>query len=94
MILTGKKTVTCRLFDDKDFKIGDELELVNKETMEKFANAVVVGIREKRLGDIEGQDFEGHETYESREDMFREMVKNYGDKGGDTLVKIVEFNLS
>ena len=95
MIMSGKKTVTWRLFDDKDLTIGDELEFVNKGTMEKFANAIIVGIRKKRLGDIEGKDFEGHETYESRDDMFKEMVKNYGEKiNGDTIVKIVEFKLA
>ena len=95
LILSGKKTVTWRLFDDKDLTVGDELEFVNKGTMKKFANAVIVSIRKKRLGDIEGRDFEGHETYESREDMFQEMIKNYGDKvNGDTTVKIVEFKLS
>jgi hypothetical protein len=94
LILTGKKTVTWRLLDDKNLTVGDELEFVNKGTMEKFASAVIVGIREKRLGDIAGDDFEGHETYESRDDMFKEMVKNYGDKiNGDTIVKIVEFKL-
>jgi hypothetical protein len=94
LILSGKKTVTWRLFDDKDLTVGDELELVNKETMIKFANAVIVGIHKKRLGDIGGGDFEGHETYESRDDMFKEMIKNYGDKvNGDTIVKIIEFRL-
>jgi len=94
LILSGKKTVTWRLFDDKDLTVGDELELVNKETMKKFANAVIVGIRKKRLGDIEGKDFEGHETYESRDAMFQEMIRNYGDKvNGDSIVKIVEFKL-
>jgi hypothetical protein len=95
LILSGKKNVTWRLFDDKDLTVGDELEFVNKGTMEKFANAIIVGIRAKRLGDIGGSDFEGHETYESRDDMFKEMAKNYGDKiTGDTLVKIVEFKLA
>ncbi len=94
-ILAGTKNVTWRMFDDKNLTVGDELEFVNKETMEKFANAVIVGIRQKRLGDIGGSDFEGHETYESRDDMFKEMIKNYGDRiNGDTIVKIVEFKLA
>jgi hypothetical protein len=94
IILSGQKTVTWRLFDDKNLTVGDELEFVNKATLEKFADAVIVGIREKRLGDIEGRDFEGHETYESRDGMIKEMMSNYGDKiTGDTMVKIIEFKL-
>jgi hypothetical protein len=28
-IVTGSKTVTWRLFDDKDLQVGDELELID-----------------------------------------------------------------
>jgi len=93
-IMSREKTVTWRLYDDKNLTVGDELEFINRETLQKFAAAVIVSIREKRLGDIEGRDFEGHETYESREDMFKELINNYGDKvNGDTTVKLVEFKL-
>lgn len=93
-ILSGQKTATWRLFDDKNLAIGDELEFVNRETMEKFADAEIIGLYEKPLRTIEGRDFEGHETYESRDDMIREMIQFYGDKvTGDTMVKIVRFKL-
>ncbi len=35
-ILSGEKTVTWRLFDDKDLQEGDRIELVNWNTGETF----------------------------------------------------------
>jgi hypothetical protein len=94
LILKGEKTVTWRLFDDKDLKVGDELELVNKEIMQKFAEAKIVGVREKKLGEIKEGDYEGHEKYESMEAMIGEFKKFYGDRvDNNTLVKIIEFKL-
>jgi hypothetical protein len=46
-ILTGRKTVTWRLFDDKDLKVGDKIELLYWETKEKFADAEIIEVREK-----------------------------------------------
>ena len=40
-VLSGEKDSTWRLFDDKDLKEGDELSLVNKDTMEEFGKAVI-----------------------------------------------------
>ena len=34
-ILTGTKTSTWRLFDDKNLTVGDELTFVNKQTLER-----------------------------------------------------------
>ena len=31
-IITGTKTSTWRLFDDKDLTVGDELQFINKES--------------------------------------------------------------
>ena len=93
-IVAGRKNSTWRLFDDKDLKAGDELELVNKETLEKFADAEIVNIREKKLGEIEQSDYEGHEQYLDKEKMVESFKKYYGDRVNlDTAVKIVEFKI-
>jgi hypothetical protein len=39
LILSGEKTSTWRLFDDKDLQVGDELEFINKNTNTTFASA-------------------------------------------------------
>lgn len=93
-IIAGRKTVTWRLFDDKDLKVGDELKLIDWESGEKFAYAETIKIREKRLGEIEEKDFEGHEKFRSKEEMLETYRKYYGDKvDWDTIVKIIEFKL-
>lgn len=93
-ILAGRKTATWRLFDEKSLKVGDRVELLYWETKEKFADAEIVQVREKRLGDIKDEDFEGHEKFESKEKMLETYRKYYGDKvDWDVVVKIIEFKL-
>jgi len=93
-ILAGRKTITWRLFDDKDLKLGDKIELLYWETKEKFADAEIIEVREKKLGEIEEKDFEGHEKFENREEMLETYRKYYGDKvDWNTAVKIIKFKL-
>lgn len=93
-ILAGRKTITWRLFDDKDLKLGDKVELLYWETKEKFADAEIIEVREKKLGEIEEKDFEGHEKFENREEMLETYRKYYGDKvDWNTAVKIIKFKL-
>lgn len=92
--LEGRKTVTWRLFDDKDLKTGDLVGLIVWETKEKFAEAKITNIREKELGKIEEQDFEGHEKFKSREEMMETYKKYYGDRvTPESIVKIISFKI-
>ena len=59
-ILSGAKTATWRLFDDKALSRGDKLEFINQESGEKFADAEISNIKEKELGLIVDEDFIGH----------------------------------
>ncbi|MBI2637933.1 MAG: ASCH domain-containing protein [Candidatus Sungbacteria bacterium] len=94
-ILSGEKTSTWRLFDDKDLKEGDELLLIDKETDENFAEAEIVSVKEKKISDIEGADYEGHEMYMNKEKMYKALQGYYGKEvGPDTLVKIIIFRLT
>lgn len=61
-ILNGSKNVTWRLFDDKNLSVGDRIQLITWENKEIFAEAVIIGVTEKKLNDIEEKDFEGHEN--------------------------------
>jgi hypothetical protein len=95
LVLSGEKTSTFRLFDDKDLKVEDRLSLVNKETSEEFAQAVIIKVKEKKLKDLEESDFEGHEKFESEAKMYEAYRLYYGDKvTPDTVVKIVDFKLT
>lgn len=94
LVLSGSKTATWRLFDDKHLQVGDELSLVNQKTGEEFTQAKVVSIKEKELGVVTEADFNGHERYESREKMFEMYRSYYGDKVNEkTVVKMIDFEL-
>ena len=93
-IIAGRKTVTWRLFDDKDLQVGDKIAFIDRESKKEFAKAEITKIREKKLGGIEGEDFIGHEKFENREEMLATYKKCYGDKvGWDAIVKIIGFKL-
>jgi hypothetical protein len=92
-ILSGKKTATWRLFDDKDLQKGDELTFINKESLEPFGTAKITSLYTKTLSTLEDADWIGHERYNSDEEMYTEYRKYYGDKvGPHTEVKILSFN--
>ena len=94
LVLKGEKTSTWRLFDDKDFQIGDEVDLINWNTGEKFAEGVLTDVREKKLGHLQPPDFEGHEKFESEQAMYDAYRTYYGDRvGPETVVKIIRFEL-
>lgn len=94
LILKGEKNSTWRLFDDKDLREGDVVDLINWNTKEKFADATLVKVREKRMADLEERDFDGHEKFDSEEEMYAAYRTYYGDRvGPGTIVKIIRFKL-
>ncbi len=93
-ILEGRKNVTWRLFDDKDLKIGDILDFIDSETGENFAKVEIINAREKKFGDIDNVDFEGHEKFKNKEEMLKTYQGYYGDKVNlEIIVKIIKFKL-
>lgn len=60
MILSGDKTTTWRLFDDKDLRVGDLFFCRNKETLEDICKAKITSCTEKELGKVTDDDYEGH----------------------------------
>lgn len=101
LVLAGEKTSTWRVFDDKDLSVNDRVVLIDKVDLEKpqtWKNIGVATIRrviEKRLGDIEDADYEGHEKHSSREEMLVTYRKYYGsDVTWDTPIKMIHFDFS
>jgi ribonuclease HI len=99
-IRSGQKTATWRLYDDKDIKVNDEIEFIDKvdpgdpATWQKIGVARVDVVVEKRLGEIDKQDLRGHEAYTSREEMLKVFQKYYGAQVTyETPVKIIRFTL-
>ncbi|MFA5987349.1 MAG: ASCH domain-containing protein [Candidatus Paceibacterota bacterium] len=93
-ILAGRKTATWRLFDDKNLSEGDVVELAVKESLKKFADAKILSVKEKTLGQIEDEDYAGQVKDESQSKMLETMRKHYGGQVTlETPVKIIRFEL-
>jgi len=93
-ILSGEKNVTWRLFDEKNLSTGDEINLINWNTKEKFGEAIIIDVREKRFNELKETDFEGHEKFISKEEMYNKYRTYYGDKVNEkTIIKIIKFKL-
>jgi hypothetical protein len=94
LVLSGEKTSTWRLFDDKDLQKDDNLLLIDKTTGKEFAKAIIVKTEEKKLKDLEDSDFNGHEKFESEEKMYETYKSYYGDKvNPETIIKMVDLKL-
>lgn len=101
MILRGEKTSTWRLYDDKDLSVDDALKFIDKvdpdspDTWKVIGQGKINEVVEKRLGDTTKADMQGHELYDSKEDMLRAYKQYYGERVTlDTPVKIVRFTFS
>lgn len=98
MVRDGIKTVTWRLYDDKDIAVNDIVELIDKvdpsqpETWRVIGSAQIDMVIEKRLGEVTKEDFVGHETYMSREAMIKQYQSYYGPQVTvNTPVKMIHF---
>lgn len=102
MILDGAKTSTWRLFDDKDLTVNDEVVLVDKvdpalpQTWRVIGTGRINKIIEKRVGDIQAEDYSDHgDSYQQPEDRLRAFRSYYGDRvTWDTPVKMIHFDFS
>lgn len=94
LILKGEKSTTWRLFDDKSLQAGDEVDFINKQTMEKFGEAKLLAVTEKRLGELQGSDWAGHEKFPDDATMYATYRKYYPNEvvNENTIVKIIKFD--
>lgn len=94
LILSGEKTTTWRLFDDKDLQVGDEVIFLVKETLEEFARAKLLEVTETTFENLTADDFDGHEKYSSSEEMYQTYSEFYQRTvDAKTPVKIIKFEL-
>lgn len=94
LILRGEKTTTWRLFDDKDLREGDTIRFFNSETLKGFATAKLIKVTKKKIGEVDDEDFDGHEKFTSKKEMCQ-TYSNYYNKPitPETSVKIIKFEL-
>lgn len=94
LITSGGKTATWRLFDDKDLKSGDEVVFLNSETRQPFAKAVLTEVKEKIFKDLSKEDNDGHERFESEEEMYKIYSDYYKTEvNSSSPLKIIKFKL-
>ncbi len=94
LVLSGEKTSTWRMFDDKDLAVGDELSFINRATSKEFAKARITAVEMKTFGKIDAADLVGHERYTSRDEMIAVYRSYYGDQvDEETPVKMIDFEL-
>jgi ribonuclease HI len=101
LILSGQKTTTWRLYDDKDLSVGDDIKIIDKvdennpESWKVIGQGKAVQVTEKKLGDVTPEDMAGHEAFANKDDMLATYRGYYGDRVTfDTAVKIVYFEFS
>ena len=94
LILKNEKTTTWRIFDDKDIKVGDEIQFLVWETKEVFANAKISYVVEKMFKELNEQDLDGHEKFKTKQEMYATYSNYYNKKVDEnTVVKIIKFEL-
>lgn len=92
-MLEGRKTTTWRLFDDKDLSVGDELDLVDRDSNESFGKAVITDVVEKKVGELTNEELVNH-GYNNLDEMLNSHRGYYGDKVSlESIVKIITFKL-
>ena len=93
-ILSGEKTSTWRLFDDKNLSVNDELVFIEKETGNEFAKAIITLVQERKFQDLTDEDWQGHERFENEQQMYEAYKKYYNLEVTPTSVlKVVHFSL-
>lgn len=94
LILSGEKTTTSRLFDDKNLSVGDRVEFLIWETSEKFIETVIMEVKETTLGKLAEEDLVGHEKFCSEGKMYK-IYSTYYKREVDknSLVKVIKFKI-
>jgi ribonuclease HI len=97
LVLSGEKTSTWRVKDDKDLSVDDLVEFIDKVDTTRPNSWRVIGrarinqVVAKRVGDLTDEELHEHD-YESREQMINAFRRYYGDDVDEgTPVKLLSF---
>ena len=95
LIAGNRKRTTWRLNNTRDFQAGDTLRLIHNSTGRLFGVSTIVGVADRTFGTLGPDDFEGHESFGSAD----EMLETYGgyykmEVIPDTPLTVVKFCLS
>lgn len=94
LVISGEKTSTWRLFDDKDLKEGDIVDFIRRPELTKFATAKLISVIEKPLGKLTEKDKEGHEKFKNDKEMYKTYEGYYNKPvGPKSVIKLIRFEL-
>jgi ribonuclease HI len=98
-VIQGVKTSTWRLYDDKDLSVNDQVLFIDKvkpnnpETWVQIGTGQINTVIQKRLGEIDEEDYDGHDKFTTTQHMLETFRSYYGPQVTlDTPVKIVRFS--
>ena len=97
LVLSNKKDTTWRIEDEKNLSVNDELSLsyadgTNKD--KEFAKAKIIWVKETTFGSLTKEDKEGHEKFNSEDEMYKTYSRYYGNPvTPETKLKVIKFKL-
>jgi len=96
-ILAGQKTVTWRLYDDKDLSVNDDIKIIDQANHDDPASWKIIGhakvteLVEKLLGDINARDMTAQDITDKNQ-VLAKYQGYYGHRvNWGTVLKIVHF---
>ncbi len=101
-ILSKEKYTTWRINDEKNLQVGEIFLCTNNEPKGsseypgkgEFAKAQIIWIKETTFGDLTNEDLEGHEKFNSNDEMYKTFSGYYNmNVLPETRVKIIKFKL-
>ncbi len=101
LVLAGRKSSTWRVNDDKDLRVNDVVQLVDKvdatdpASWRVIGEALITSVLEKQFVAVDQADMDEGEHYESLEKMLEVFRNYYGPQvNGETPVKIIRFKFT
>lgn len=92
-LLSGEKTSTWKLFDDKNLSIHDELELRNSENWDIIGYGKIEKLIEKKIFEVNSEDQKWHDEIKLPEEIVADLQEYYWDSVRlDTIIKIIHFS--
>lgn len=94
-VLSGEKNTTWRLWEDKDkdLEVNETVSLQDNEG-EEFAKARILWVKDTTFERLTEEDRQGHEDFESEQEMLKTYSEYYGrDVGLETKLKVIKFDL-
>ncbi len=93
-VLSGEKTITWRINDEKNLSCGDELSLLRSTNTSEFARAVIIWVKETTFGALTEEDCEGHESFASEEEKYKTYSRYYNTEiTPASVLKVIKFKL-